>query len=85
MIARTQVTLDPELRRRARLKAAQLGISFAEYVRRVVARDLGAPPRHAAVGIFFDLGASNSPTDVARDKDRLVADAAWAEHRRTKR
>jgi hypothetical protein len=86
MTPRTQVTLDPELQRRARKKAAQLGISFAEYVRRVVANDLGRAPKQADVTALFDLGQSDSPTDVARDKDRLVAEAVWAEHeRKTKR
>lgn len=85
MNARTQVTLDPELQRRARRKAAELGISFAEYVRRVVANDLGAPPKQASVTALFDLGASRSPTDIARDKDRLVAEAAWTEYRRKTR
>ena len=41
MNARTQITMDPEMQRRAHAKAAELGISFAEYVRRVIAQDLG--------------------------------------------
>jgi hypothetical protein len=39
MKARTQITMEPELRRRAQAKAAELGISFAD-VRRLVADDL---------------------------------------------
>ena len=39
MTARTQITMDPELQRRAHAKAADLGLSFAEYVRRLVAHD----------------------------------------------
>ncbi len=86
MNARTQVTLNPDLQRRARRKAAQLGISIAEYVRRVVANDLGEAPKQADVSALFDLGASDTPTDIARDKDRLVGGAVWAEHKRkTKR
>ena len=41
MNARKQITMDPEMQRRAHKKAADLGISFAEYVRRLVAVDLG--------------------------------------------
>lgn len=85
MNTRTQVVLNPELQRRARRKAAELGISFAEYVRRIVARDLGGPPPQADVEMLFDLGASETPTDIARDKDRLIADAARVEHRRKAR
>ncbi|HEY2186010.1 MAG TPA: hypothetical protein VGH39_13525 [Xanthobacteraceae bacterium] len=36
MNIRSQISLDPELQRRAQAKAADLGISFAEYVRRLV-------------------------------------------------
>jgi len=41
MTSRNQITLDPELQRRARKRASDLGISLAEYFRRLVARDLG--------------------------------------------
>jgi hypothetical protein len=42
MMERTQIMLDAELQKRARKRASQLGISLAEYVRRLLARDLGA-------------------------------------------
>jgi hypothetical protein len=45
MKARTQITMDPDLQRRAQAKAAELGISFAEYVRRLVADVLCAQSR----------------------------------------
>ena len=78
MPSRTQITLDPELQRRARTRAAQLGISFAEYIRRLVARDLQGTEPVANPSAVFDLGAS-SGSDVAQDKDRMVADAVRAE------
>ena len=77
MVVRTQVTLEVEAHRRARRRAAELGISFAEYIRRVVDRDLGEPsPQGDPAEIFglFDSGGS----DVARDKDRMVGDAVDA-------
>jgi hypothetical protein len=70
MNARTQITLDPKTQRRARAKAAELGISFAEYVRRLVANDLGEQKPKADISMVFDLGASKEPTDIARDKDK---------------
>jgi hypothetical protein len=82
MTARTQVTLDPEMRRRAQAKAADLGISFAEYVRRLVANDLGEPKPKADISIIFDLGASGEPTDIARDKDKMIGEAVWEEYLR---
>jgi hypothetical protein len=80
MNARTQITMDPELQRRAHAKAAELGVSFAEYVRRLVARDLGEPRRNAHISALFDLGTSREPTDIARDKDQMLGEALWAEH-----
>jgi hypothetical protein len=80
MNARIQITMDPEMRRRARAKAAELGISFAEYVRRVIAQDLGEAKPRADISMIFDLGASEEPTDIARDKDKLLGEAVWKEY-----
>lgn len=81
MTSRTQVTLDPEMQRRARKRAAQLGISFAEYIRRLVARDLGKPTQKIDPSVVFNLGSSGG-ADVARDKDALVGEAVAAERHR---
>jgi hypothetical protein len=80
MNVRTQVTLDPETQRRAQAKAAELGISFAEYVRRLVTNDLGEPQPKADISIMFDLGASAERTDIARDKDKMIGEAVWEEY-----
>jgi hypothetical protein len=77
MTARTQITLDPEIQRRAQAKAAELGISLAEYVRRLVADDLGGGRAKPDISIMFDLGASGEPTDIARDKDKMIGEAVW--------
>jgi hypothetical protein len=82
MNARTQITMDEEMQRRAHAKAAELGISFAEYVRRLVADDLGEAKPKIDVSIVFDLGASDEPTDIARDKDKMIGEAVWQEYLR---
>jgi hypothetical protein len=82
MSARTQITLDPEIQRRARARAAELGISFAEYVRRLVADDLGGGRAKPHISIMFDLGASREPTDIARDKDKMIGEAVWENYLR---
>ena len=74
MMARTQLSLDPEMQRRARKRAAELGVSFAEYVRRLVARDLDQPQRAADASIVFGLGNSGR-TDIASEKDKLIGEA----------
>jgi hypothetical protein len=108
MNIRTQISMDPALRRRARAKAAALGISLSEYIGRLVARDLGesdtrgfaeaaaestfdleAPGRPTEVAqgkrkpdisIFFNLIDEGPPTDVARNKDKMVGEAVWQEY-----
>ncbi len=77
---RTQITMDPEMQRRAQAKAAELGLSFAEYVRRVIARDLGEVKPQADISVIFDLVTEGEPTDIARDKDELVGEAVWQEY-----
>jgi hypothetical protein len=74
MMSRTQITLESEVQRRARQRASELGVSLAEYVRRLVARDLARPETANDVDRVFDLGNSGG-TDIARDKDSMVAEA----------
>lgn len=83
MNARTQITLDPELQRRAHARAAELGISFAEYVRRLLANDLGEPKPKADISMVFDLVDEGPATDIARDKDKMIGEAVWAEYLRS--
>ncbi len=87
MRVRTQITIDRDLLRRARAKADSLGISLSEYVRRLVAADLGYRERKINTGkpdisIVFDLCASDEPTDIARDKDKMIGEAAWQNYLR---
>lgn len=74
MMARTQIALENELQRRARRRAGDLGVSFAEYVRRLVARDLSRPVVIPDVACVFDLGSSGG-SDIARNKRTMIADA----------
>jgi hypothetical protein len=83
MNARTQITLDRELQRRAHAKAAELGISFAEYVRRLLANDLGEQKPKADISAVFDLVDEGPATNIARDKDKMIGEAMWEEHLRS--
>lgn len=76
MVVRAQVTLDAEAHQRAKRRADELGISFAEYIRRVVDRDLGGPPQTGAPSRIFGLFDSGG-SDVANEKDHYI-DAAVA-------
>jgi hypothetical protein len=87
MRVRTQITIDRKLLRRARAKAASLDISLSEYVRRLVAADLGYRERKTVskkpdISVVFDLFTSGEPTDIARDKDKMIGEAVWQNYLR---
>ena len=77
MMARTQITLEPEMQRRARQRAADLGCSLAEYIRRLVARDLGGTRPKADISQIFDLGNSGG-SDISKHKDQMIGEAIEA-------
>ena len=79
MMARTQIALENETQRRARQRASDLGVSFAEYVRRLVTRDLARPEATTNIACVFDLGSSGG-SDIARNKDSMIAEAFLAAH-----
>lgn len=79
MMVRTQITLEPEMQRRARQRASDLGLSLAEYLRRLVTRDLGGPQISGDVASVFDLGRSDH-SDIARNKSGMMAEAFLTRH-----
>jgi hypothetical protein len=80
MVVRTQVTLDSDAHRRAKRRAADLGISFAEYVRQVVDRDLGEQPK-TDISAIFGIGDSGG-SNVARHKEQYLDEVALSEYQR---
>ena len=84
MMAKTQITLETEMQRRARQRANDLGVSLAEYFRRLVARDLARPETAARVDRIFDLGSSGG-SDIASQKDSMIAEAFHSTRRKLHR
>ena len=84
MMVRTQITLETELQRLARQRASQMGVSLAEYVRRVLAHDLARPETKADVSCIFDLGSSGG-SNIARNKDSMIAEAFESRRSRARR
>jgi hypothetical protein len=74
MMVRTQLSFDREVLRRAKRRAGELGVSLAEYVRTLIARDLGEAASRVDRSGLFDLGDSGG-SDIARDKDEMIGDA----------
>jgi hypothetical protein len=84
MLVRTQITLETELQRLARQRASETGVSLAEYVRRLVARDLARPEARADITCIFDLGVSGG-SNIAKDKDSMIAQAFDSGRRKARR
>lgn len=84
-MARTQITLEPEQHRKARQRASELGVSLAEYLRRLINTDLGGREQQKLdVSCIFDLGSSTG-SNIAQHKDQMIADAVWADLERGRR
>ena len=84
MMAKTQITLETEMQRRARQRANDLGVSLAEYFRRLVARDLARPEAVTHVDRIFDLGSSGG-SDIASQKSSMIAEAFHSTRRKRRR
>ncbi len=76
--------LDAEDHGRAKVRASELGISLAEYVRRVVGADLATPSNQADASEIIGMFASGG-SDIARHKDDYLAEAVAAKIRRQHR
>lgn len=82
MTQHISITLDDEELARARALAESLGVTVEEYLQRLVRG--GLPPRSTApkahISEIFGIGESAEPTDIGRDKHKLIAEAVWQEH-----
>jgi len=85
MMARTQITLELETHKRARQRASALGVSLAEYFRRLVRKDLGTSQKTADVSCIFDLGRSAGVSNIAKHKDQMIGEAIEADYERGRR
>jgi hypothetical protein len=83
MMVRTQIALDSEDHRRAKRRAAEQGISLAEYVRRAVRHNLGGEAERpkAHISEIFGIGSSGG-SNIAKHKDRYIGEAVEAEYLR---
>ncbi|MBX7159037.1 MAG: hypothetical protein K1X95_01985 [Acidimicrobiia bacterium] len=71
---RTQIALDAEQHARVKQKAASLGITMAEYIRRLVDRDLAAAGPAGDPSSIIGIGRSGG-SDIASEGKSRVADA----------
>ncbi|MFP3899991.1 MAG: hypothetical protein ACLFXM_03985 [Acidimicrobiia bacterium] len=71
---RTQIALNPDQHARVKQKAASLGITMAEYIRRLVDHDLAGVEPQASPAAIIGIGRSGG-SDIARQGKRAVAGA----------
>lgn len=74
---RTQIALEPEQHVQVKQKAAALGITMAEYIRRLVDRDLGRSTTSADVSAIIGIGRSGG-SDVASEGTAVAVSEAVA-------
>jgi len=76
---RTVITLPDHLHAEAKRRAADQGISFAEFARRLFDRELGAAEPQGDLEAIRAM-VHGEPFDMAADAQAIVAEAAAAQH-----
>lgn len=74
---RTQIALEAEQHALVKRKAAELGISMAEYIRRLVERDLRLVGTGGDISDIFGIGDSGG-SDIAVGRKEATAEAIAA-------
>lgn len=73
----TNVLLDPSLRAVAKRRADELGLSVSAYIRELIrSDDAAARAAYSDISSLIGiLGSEGEPSDIARDKHKLVDEA----------
>ena len=74
---RTQIALEPEQHALVKSKAASLGITMAEYIRRLVDQDLRRVGTGPDLSAIIGIGRSGG-SDIASEGQAAVEDAVAA-------
>lgn len=83
MMVRTQISLPDRDHAAAKQRAAEMGISLSELIRRALSAQLNAQPRQRGdlSHLFGILDSGHS--DTSSRVDELVAEEAWDDHLRS--
>ena len=81
MAEHVTIDLNEDELERARAAAENLGMSTEDYLRSLIAERLPAPKGQRPISALFGLIDDGEPTDVARDKDKMIGEAVWTEYR----
>jgi len=89
MTKHVSIELDEDELARAHLAAEASGVAIEVYLRTLIAAHLPTADAHTKQQFYlskiFGMGSTAEPTDIAKDKDRLIGEAVWEEYlRKTK-
>ena len=86
MTEHVTIPLDEDELARARLAAEANGVAIEVYLRALVAAHLpvtdASSKQRFYLSKIFGMGSTAEPTDIAKDKDRLIGEAVWEEYLR---
>ena len=73
----TNVLLDPPLRAVAKRRADELGLSVSAYIRELIRSDDAAAraANRDITPLIGILGSEGGPSDIARDKRKMIGEA----------
>ena len=83
MMVRTQISLDNQDHARAKKRAAELGISLSELVRRALRSELGERAGRGDLSDLFGI-LDSGHTDTSSRVDELVSQETWDDHMRSR-
>jgi len=80
------IELEEDELARAHVAAEARGIAVEDYIKSLIVDQLPTETpesvQKALLAKIIGLGSSKRPTDVAKDKDKLIGEAVWAEYLR---
>lgn len=72
---RTVITMPDHIHAKAKQRAAELGISFAEFARRLFEKEFDAPAPQGDIDAICGM-VSGTPFDMAQDGKKIIVEAA---------
>lgn len=72
---RTIITMPDHMHAQAKQRAAELGISFAEFARRLFEKELSLPAPQGDIDSICGM-VTGTPFDMASDAQRIIGEAA---------
>ena len=72
---RTVITMPDHIHAKAKQRAAELGISFAEFARRLFEKEFDAPAPQGDIDAICGM-VSGTPIDMAHDGKQVIVEAA---------